>query len=180
MRAMLLMVSALLIAGCGSTKESGKESQGASEDAVRAFEAGFQPSDHDPLKPRMHDRIPRRNDSTLTISADEALTPASTEMAQGFRVQVYSSTDIDTARAKKSEFEAAFPGEWFYLDYHAPSYKLRVGNFMTRFEAERFARTLTDQGYAEAWTVPEKVFTAPGKRKSAPPPIPPQDPPIKN
>jgi hypothetical protein len=177
MRVMLLIVSALLIAGCGSTKESGKESQGASEDAIRAFEAGFQPSDHDPLKPRMQDRVPRRNDSSATIAADDVLTPASTEMAQGFRVQVYSSTDIDAARGKKAEFEAAFPGEWLYLDYHAPSYKLRVGNFLTRFEAERFARTLTDQGYTEAWTVPEKVFTAPGKRKAVPPPPSPQEQP---
>lgn len=176
MRVMLLIAAALLIAGCGSTKESGKESQGASEESIRAFEAGFQPSDHDPLKPRTQDRNARRNDSTSTIAADDVLTPASSEMTQGFRVQVYSSTDIDAARAKKAELEAAFPEEWFYLDYHAPSYKLRVGNFMTRFEAERFARTLTDQGYAEAWTVPEKVFTAPGKRKAVPPPIPPQEP----
>lgn len=176
MRVMLLIAFALLIAGCGSTKESGTEKQGGSEDAIRAFEAGFQPSDHDPLKQRLHDRIPRRNDSTATNLADEALTPASTEMTQGFRVQVFSSTDIDAARAKKTEFEAAFPGEWFYLDYHAPSYKLRVGNFLTRFEAERFARTLTDQGHTEAWTVPERVFSAPGKRKAVPPPTPPQEP----
>jgi hypothetical protein len=85
-------------------------------------------------------------------------------MVQGFRVQVFSSTSIDAVRTKREEFESLFPEEWFYVEHHAPSYKLRAGNFLNRFEADRFARTLADQGYTEAWAVPEKVFKSPGKR----------------
>lgn len=175
MRSMLLMmISALLLAGCGGTKESTTDDRAASEAAIRAYESRFQPSDHDPLKPRTQDRVPRRPDSLATRDANESLSTTAAETVQGFRVQVYSSTEIDAARAKKAEFEAAFPDEWFYLDYQAPTYKLRVGNFLTRFEAERFARMLTDQGYREAWSVPETVLRAPGKRPVTPAPITPE------
>lgn len=170
MRSVLVMVFVLLLAGCGATKESTTDDRAVSEAAIRSFESRFQPSDHDPLKPRTQDRVPRRPDSLATRDANESLSPTAAETVQGFRVQVYSSTEIDAARAKKAEFEAAFPDEWFYLDYQAPTYKLRVGNFLTRFEAERFARTLTDQGYREAWTVPETVLRSPGKRPAPPPP----------
>ncbi len=176
MRSIPVMILALLLAGCGATKESTTGGRADSDAAIRSFESVFQPSDHDPLKPRTQDRVPRRPDSLATQDANETLTPTAAETVQGFRVQVYSSTEIDVARAKKAEFEAAFPEEWFYLDYQAPTYKLRVGNFLTRFEAERFARTLTDQGYREAWTVPETVLRAPGKRPLTPAPITPEPP----
>jgi hypothetical protein len=167
---MLLIASALLIAGCGATKEIATDDRAASDEAIRSFESRFQPSDHDPLKQRTHYRVPGSPDSLTAGSTNESLTPAAAEMVQGFRVQVYSSTEIDAARTKKAEFESAFPDEWFYLNYQAPTYKLRAGNFQTRFAAERFARLLTDQGYREAWTVPETVFRAPGKRPATPPP----------
>jgi hypothetical protein len=164
------MAFALLIAGCGDTKEVATDNRAASEEAIRSFESRFQPSDHDPMKQRTHDRTANRTDSLASVITSDAATPASAETVPGFRVQVYSSTEIDAARSKKAEFEAAFPDEWFYLNYQAPTYKLRAGNFQTRFEAERFARLLTDQGYREAWTVPETVLRVPGKRPAIPPP----------
>lgn len=152
-----------LLSGCGttsSTQESGK----ATEEEIRSFESTFQPSDFDPMRERPVDRTPRQVDTVSVIEEDTPSAPPSMEMVQGFRVQVFSTTSIDAARAKRLEFEAEFPNEWFYLEYHAPTYKLRAGNFQTRFEAERFARLLTDQGHREAWTVPEKVFKSPGLR----------------
>ena len=170
MRYLLLMCVALFIAGCSGTKESAKTTPHSSDDAIRSFEAGFQPSDHDPMKLRALDHGQRRTDSSAVVLGRDSQTASASEAVQGFRVQVYSSTEIDAARSKKAEFEAAFPDEWFYLNYQAPTYKLRAGNFLTRFEAERFARLLTDQGYREAWTVPESVLRTPGKRPPVPPP----------
>ncbi len=174
MRYLLLMAAALLIAGCGTTKEATPDNRNAADEAVRRFEAGFQPSDHDPMKLRTQNRDQRHPDSSSVFADRDAQSAATSETVQGFRVQVYSSTEIDAARAKKTEFEAAFPDEWFYLQYQAPTYKLRAGNFLTRFEAERFARQLTDQGYREAWAVPETVFRSPGNRPPAPPPPTPE------
>lgn len=162
--ALFSALALFFISGCGTTKAV-KGSEGkATQDEIREFESTFQPSDYDPAKTLPADRHPRLVDTSSVVSADDLAIPANQETMQGFRVQVFSTTNIDVARARKAEFEAAFPDEWFYLEYEAPTYKLRAGNFKNRFEADRFARTLTDQGFPEAWAVPEKVFKAPGKR----------------
>ncbi|MBF8248556.1 MAG: SPOR domain-containing protein, partial [Bacteroidetes bacterium] len=39
-----------------------------------------------------------------------------------------------------------------------PSYKLRVGNFLNRADAEVYAQTFAAQGFPDAWVVPERVI----------------------
>jgi len=163
-----------MLSGCGSSSAT-RGSDKATEEEIRTFESNFQPSEYDPLKAQPADRDARRADTNSVIMADSPSSSASLEMVQGYRVQVFSTTSIDAARAKRDEFEGAFPEEWFYLEYHAPTYKLRAGNFQNRFEADRFARMLGDQGFREAWTVPEKVYKSPGNR----PPVAPQSEPQK-
>lgn len=167
--ALFLILLFALLPGCGSTSET-QGSGKATDEEIRRFESTFQPSEFDPMRTRSTERIPRRVDTTSVPVPDEPEAAASKEMVQGFRVQVFSSTNIDAVRAKREEFESLFPEQWFYLEYHAPSYKLRAGNFLNRFEADRFARTLADQGYTEAWAVPEKVFKSPGRRPQYFPP----------
>ena len=94
----------------------------------------------------------------------ELAEPASLDMIQGYRVQVFSSTNIDEARAKKAQMDLLVQGEWFYLEYESPSYKVRAGNFATRFEADRFARMLSEQGYADCWAVPRRIYRQPPKK----------------
>jgi hypothetical protein len=167
--ALFLTLLFSLLPGCGSTAET-QGSGKATDEEIRNFESTFDPSDYDPMRSRSTERIPRKVDTTSVSAPDEAEAVASQEMIQGFRVQVFSSTSIDAVRAKREEFESLFPEEWFYVEHHAPSYKLRAGNFLNRFEADRFARTLADQGYTEAWAVPEKVFKSPGRRSQFLPP----------
>lgn len=175
MRAAALVLCALILAGCSSTKETAPKTDAGAGEEMRKFEESFNPSDHDPMRVRDTERHPRPVDTTSVPALEEATEAVSLEMVQGFRVQVFSSTSIDEARAKKEEFETLFPAEWFYLQYDTPTYKLRAGNFQNRFEAERFARELTGQGYRNAWTVPERVFKFPPKR--TPPPVVPQEDP---
>jgi hypothetical protein len=90
------------------------------------------------------------------------------ELVQGFRVQVSATTDIDSVNARKAQAEVLFPGELFYVDFDPPAYKLRAGNFLTRFEADRFARTMAARGFPDAWAVPARVFKNP--QRPIPPP----------
>ena len=86
----------------------------------------------------------------------------------GFRVQIYSSTSIDEANAKVAEVQGILPMEWFYVVYDAPAYEIRAGNFLKRFDADKFVRQLSDRGYRDAWVVPEKVFKNPPPRPPSP------------
>ena len=88
-------------------------------------------------------------------------------VVQGFRVQLFSTPEIDEANAKKAQAEAAFPDEWFFVVYDQPTYKVRGGNFVNRSAADAFAKHLTQKGFPDAWTVPEKIVKNPRPRTQA-------------
>jgi hypothetical protein len=164
MRGLLLGIAAVCIAGCGSTRETSTEQTPSKEDDVRAFESSFRPSDHDPKTERNIAPILSTPETSAVALPLEPAEPASLDMIQGYRVQVFSSTNIDEARAKKAAMDLLVPDEWFYLEYESPSYKVRAGNFATRFEADRFARMLSEQGYADCWAVPRRIYRHPPKK----------------
>jgi len=151
-----------LIAGCSSSPESSRRGAPASEaDMLARWEADFRPSDHDTLAAPAA-RAGAVQKAGLPDTAG-GLPPADTEseLVPGFRVQIFSTTDIDEANQKKTEAEADFPSEWFYIQYDPPTYKIRGGNFLQRYEAERFARAAIEKGFTDSWAVPEKVLREP-------------------
>jgi hypothetical protein len=175
---LLLGAAAGVIAGCSSSKQAAGDQGRITEDQIREAENSFRPSDHDPLPARAQHPSTTSPDSSQIPAAGESSLLTSGEMVQGFRVQAYASTSIDDARAKKQDLEQLFPGEWFYLGFDSPSYKIRAGNFINRFEADRFARSMIEKGFPDAWTVPERVYKSIGRRP-APPPQPEPQPEVK-
>ncbi len=166
MRIPAVMVLAFMVASCGGSRQSqrGGETPDLGAELGR-YEGDFHPSDYDSLAsgPGSQPDIHRRGDTNENADTSHETTP---ELVQGFRVQIFASTRIDEANAKKAEAEGLFPGEWFYLEYDPPTYKIRAGNFLHRYDAERFARLLTEKGYPDSWIVPERVY------KEPPPPSP--------
>ena len=161
----IVLIPAALLSACTPGRETTHESpSSAPQDPMTRFEADFRPSDHDtlPASPSHAGAPLMRQDRDNPGNA--ATAEGEGELVQGFRVQIYSTTDIDAAKAKKLEAESYFPSEWFYLQYDPPTYKIRGGNFLQRYEAERFVRLAAEKGFADSWAVPEKVF------KQAPPP----------
>lgn len=166
MRRFHLFLILPVIAGCSGSREStsGNQPPDAGEN-LRVHESGFRPSDYDP---EPESTTPGHGTHALAPGETTAATPTVElqEMVQGFRVQILSTASIDSANARLREAEEAFPNEWYYLEYDAPTYKIRAGNFITRYEADRFAKQLIERGYKTAWTVPQRVY------KNPPPPPP--------
>ncbi len=54
----------------------------------------------------------------------------------GYRVLIFFDQDKTLAEQKKAAFISAFPEHRTYVDYMAPNYRVRVGNFRTKLEAE--------------------------------------------
>lgn len=174
------LIVAGLLTGCSSSRQSTSDQAQNGEDQIRAAEASFRPSDHDPQQARAQAMALHPVDTARAQNSGESPLPTAGEMVQGFRVQAFSTTNIDLASAKKADLEAMFPGEWFYMDYASPSYKIRAGNFLAKLDADRFARLMNDMGFADAWAVPERVYKSIGRRPTPPPPPPPeQQPEIK-
>jgi hypothetical protein len=156
----IVLIPAALLSACSPGREATHESPSSGpQDALGRYEADFRPSDHDTLPaPPSYSGAPLiqgKGENTGNSATAEA------ELVQGFRVQIYSTADIDAAKAKKLEAESDFPSEWFYLQYDPPTYKIRGGNFLQRYEAERFVKLAVEKGFADSWAVPEKVFKQP-------------------
>lgn len=102
-------------------------------------------------------RLARESDSKLSRNITEI--SKETSLVQGYRVQIFVSSDQVGAQRTMNEAEAFFPGE-VYLQYDAPYHKVRVGNCLTRREAELLKEQVARHGYRDAWIVQSPVFTA--------------------
>ncbi len=54
----------------------------------------------------------------------------------GFRVQIYYGDEIK-ARSLQSKFKLNYPEVYTKLDYEQPYWKVQVGNYKTRLEADK-------------------------------------------
>jgi len=164
---------AISLWGCSSSKEAEKKSDAsAAENEMAIYESGFRPSDYDVDVKVFFSELKRESERKAIPSEPAVIEPPI--IASGFRVQLLSTANIEEANTKKAEAEVMFPTEWFYIAYDPPAYKLRAGNFLNRAEAESYMTILSENGYPDAWVVPEKVI------KNIQPkliPIPEQEPP---
>ncbi|MBO7083846.1 MAG: SPOR domain-containing protein [Bacteroidales bacterium] len=66
----------------------------------------------------------------------------------GFRVQIFMEVGneaVDHAEVVKKDFTEIFPELPIYLSYEQPFYRLRVGDFRNRIEAEKYLRLIKPQ-----------------------------------
>ena len=72
----------------------------------------------------------------------------------GFRVQVISTNKRGDASEAKARVMHLFSGYRTYLDYQAPYFKVRVGDFKTREEAAELRDKLSDLFSGGVFVVP--------------------------
>lgn len=89
----------------------------------------------------------------------------SKKTAQGYRVQVFSSNTQRTAKTDafriERQIKEAFPDANVYVNYISPFWKVRVGDFLSHEEAQRFRQELTEafpQFKSETYIVREQIF----------------------
>ena len=82
-----------------------------------------------------------------------------TKTIDGFRIQLYSDSGNNSkanAQAVYDEFVLKYPGMAAYLTFKSPNYKVRVGDFRSRLDAQRFLNeAMVD--YPNAFIVSEPV-----------------------
>ena len=60
----------------------------------------------------------------------------------GFRVQVFFGNDRKVAYTEQSRFNALYPKYATYVSYTQPNYRVKVGDFRTKAEAQRLITEL--------------------------------------
>jgi len=61
---------------------------------------------------------------------------------KGFRVQIYNGNDRKAAINTKIDFMRRFPNIATYLTYVAPQFRVKVGDFKSRADAQKFNHEL--------------------------------------
>lgn len=97
--------------------------------------------------------VNRRLDAVLDTIATKNRT---VRYAPGFRVQVYVGNQRKEVESIKLLIYQNFPELSAYLSYSQPTYKLKVGDFMRRLDAERYYSSIR-QLIASAQLQPDKV-----------------------
>lgn len=152
-----------LIVGCAATKK-GSQGEPPTGNTSRMDES------FDPLSLNDEDLDFTAGKSTApekinSGEQDEPQNPAAVEnkLTKGFRIQILSTKDVEKATTEKQMAADRLRDldVKLYLEFDSPYYKIRVGNYLTREEAEHSREVIRSLGYGDAWIVPDKVWTNP-------------------
>jgi len=61
---------------------------------------------------------------------------------KGFRIQITSTNSRDKAFNAKATVQSRFPDQKVYTTYQAPLFKVRVGDFIKREDAEKYRKLM--------------------------------------
>jgi RNA recognition motif-containing protein len=83
---------------------------------------------------------------------------------KGFRLQVVSTTNRDQANKVKSDLLNKYPEEKAYITFQSPYFKVRIGNFIKKEDADKFRKMLGNQFPQGVFVVEDAIeYTPPAE-----------------
>lgn len=76
---------------------------------------------------------------------------------RGYRLQVLSTHSRDEAFKTKATLLENFPNQKVYILYQSPYFKVRVGNFINRNDAESFSKQISNYLSQPAYVVDDLI-----------------------
>ena len=91
----------------------------------------------------------KANDGSVIVNSDSRIqaiteflgTPQNGQNGvrlQGYRLQIYYDQEKNNVNQKRADYLARYKDEPAFINYKAPNFRLRVGNFRTRLQAEHY------------------------------------------
>lgn len=80
---------------------------------------------------------------------------------KGFRVQIISTSNREEAFKMKADVLTKFPDQKSYIIFQAPNYKIRIGNFLKREDAENYRKQITNSFPQEIYVVEDAIEYTP-------------------
>ena len=74
----------------------------------------------------------------------------------GYRIQLVSNNNRKELLNLKAKFIQEYPDQMAYIEYAAPQFKLRIGDFKTHAEADMFLSEVRIN-FSSAFIVPDKI-----------------------
>lgn len=151
----ILCVTCFLISACGGSRASKESEQSANSARIIGIEnlnEDFDPSNlvepPIPVIPKMEERANRANAGD---EGAESVADIPKEVI-GYRIQILQTENAQEAREFQQDAILRLDID-AYVSYDNPYYKVRIGDFPSRYEAEEFLTTLEDRGFKSAWIV---------------------------
>lgn len=80
----------------------------------------------------------------------------------GYRIQIYFGGVRQKASEVKLDFNSRYPDLQAYLSYQQPNFKVRIGDYRSRYEAQKFLKEIEGL-YPTSFIVPDEVRLPPLK-----------------
>ena len=138
------------------------------KEKLSTFEKSFKPSEYDTDLELIHKK--ENQPRPIVDVPVESFDVAGPDTVQGFRIQVFASNSYEDAVAVRNTLNLQLPTQWVYMVYDAPAYKVRVGDYTNRADANLAVDGFIDRGYKGAWVVPDRVLASPPPKPVAPTP----------
>ena len=106
-------------------------------------------------EPRWPEILNPLSDNDVETNAGKSLDSNITEI-EGFRVQIFATQDRNKADQLQEELALKFD-EKIYIIFEAPNYKLRIGDFLDRDDAEILRMRLVSSDYPSSWIVRTRI-----------------------
>jgi len=129
------------------------------KEKLSTFERSFKPSEYDSDIVLVHKK--ENQPRPIVDVPVETFTVAEPETVQGYRIQVFASNNYDEAVSVRNALNIDLPAQWVYMVYDAPTYKVRVGDYTNRADANLAVDGFIEKGYKGAWVVPDRVLANP-------------------
>ena len=175
MKILIAILSFTLLMGCAATKKVNAPSGRKSKTTVKTLPIGQYDESFDPLTLEDDDiTIQKRNDllqkETQHLKNNSKITSETTipdslktyKEADGYRVQIFAGRDIQAATMAETRAKEDFEPKGYkvYLIFEAPFYKVRIGDFTDRNDAENVRDLAKGIGYKSAFVARSKVKVA--------------------
>jgi cell division septation protein DedD len=79
----------------------------------------------------------------------------------GFRLQIFSASTRQAAEDARNRAKQKLSRDDIFIDFEPPYFKVRVGNFKTRKDAEKLLETIKKQGYETPFVVETQIQNSP-------------------
>jgi hypothetical protein len=103
--------------------------------------------------------------SKQIIANKKASLQTSAGQYKGYRVQVVSTSNRDQAFKIKGELLSRYPDQKSYTLFQSPNFKVRIGNFLKKADAEKFKLQLQKFYSTGVFVVEDAIDYAPTKEE---------------
>ncbi len=139
---------------CSGSKVSnhGEEDETATkDDRLINYEKSFDPGKYD-LGYEENDII------SMKSYSKEKRKSAPKKIVSGFRIQTTISGEASDCQRSRIELQKLFPDLKTYIIHEFPFYKLRIGDFTSKKDAENFMKILIEKDIRSGLIVPDKII----------------------